>query len=106
MTTDEIYRGYGVVHTDDCEVCDLTESIPRRMFMVRGKWINRVLIGTLLVSLGFLAGVYVAWQPSDPLERVYKAYNNVRIYEDGSWEGNDRNGLHVTGCIVGALCRD
>ena len=40
------------------------------------------------------------------LETVYSQYNHIRIYEDGSYEGETINGVPVKGCIEGALCSD
>lgn len=38
------------------------------------------------------------------LEVIYGQYNHIRIFEDGSYEGEDINGVPVRGCIEGALC--
>lgn len=40
------------------------------------------------------------------LETVYSQYYHIRIFEDGSYEGEDINGVSIRGCIEGALCDD
>lgn len=40
------------------------------------------------------------------LPQVYKGYNHIRIYEDGSYEGETVEGVPEVGCISGALCED
>lgn len=70
------------------------------------KTVDKVLLSTLLVGVGVLVGMVLAWQPIDPLERVYQQYNHVRLYEDGSWEGESREGVRVHGCVPDAQCND
>lgn len=40
------------------------------------------------------------------LETVYSQYYHIRIFEDGSYEGETIEGTLVAGCIEGALCDD
>ena len=50
--------------------------------------------GTLSVAVG----------PATTLEDAYSDYNYIKIHEDGSYEGENRQGQRVTGCIEDALC--
>ena len=52
----------------------------------------------------FIAGMEVLRAQS--LTTVYSQYNHIRIYEDGSYEGETIKGVPVKGCIEGALCSD
>ena len=50
--------------------------------------------GTLSVAVG----------PATTLQDAYLDYSYIKIYEDGSYEGENRQGQRVTGCIPDALC--
>ena len=52
----------------------------------------------------FIAGMEVLRAQS--LTTVYSQYNHIRIYEDGSYDGEKLDGTLVAGCIKGALCDD
>lgn len=67
--------------------------------------INRILIGLILVAVGFTAGVLITWQDT-PMEQLYKDYNHIRIHEDGSYEAETRDGIRESGCILKAQCND
>lgn len=101
-SVDEVYRGYGVVHTDDCNICD----IPEVKEVSRVKTIDKVLLCTMLLGVGMLVGIWLTWQPVDPLERAFEKYNHFRVYEDGSWTAQERDGNQVSGCIATAQCQD
>lgn len=64
----------------------------------------------IIICLLVLATAYFAWIActitADPVSRVYEQYNHLRIYEDGSYTGEDRNGETVQGCLNGGLCQD
>lgn len=64
-----------------------------------------IIIATLAISVGFLVGMRVAWQPL-PMERIYKEYNHMKVYEDGSYLGETREGIAVDGCLQIALCNE
>lgn len=76
----------------------------------RGKAVNRIL-GTLVVILvvlgvgvwGYVLGIYAR---QDLLTELHGVYNHIRIYEDGSYEGEFVGGTQTSGCIKGALCND
>lgn len=52
------------------------------------------------------AGKLTTLPVEDPLAVVYERYNNVVVYEDGSWQGQDLNGNKVSGCVTNGLCND
>jgi len=52
---------------------------------------------------GYVIGVSVR---ENILTEVHSVYNHIRIYEDGSYEGQLTGGTQVSGCIEGALCND
>lgn len=66
---------------------------------------KNVVIGVLA-----LTSIYFAWiamtLTADPLERAYQRYNHVRLYEDGSFTGEDKDGVKVNGCVSNGLCQD
>lgn len=41
---------------------------------------------------------------NSPLQQIYKGYNNLTMYEDGSYKAETINGQSEIGCINGALC--
>lgn len=41
-----------------------------------------------------------------PLERIYESYNHIKIYEDGSYVAETRDGQPEQGCIKKALCNN
>lgn len=64
-----------------------------------------LLLAASLVLWSFTVGqLTMAVAPSNGLQEVHREYNHIRIYEDGSYEGQDIQGQRVTGCIEGALC--
>ena len=64
------------------------------LLIVVGLW--SFIIGQLSTSIVSVNG----------LEDVYKSYNHIQIYEDGSYVGQTTGGLEVSGCIKGGLCDD
>lgn len=62
----------------------------------------------VLILLGIIINAILdaLLPPYSPLEQVHQQLNHVRIYEDGSYIGEDRQGNPVSGCIAGALCND
>lgn len=52
------------------------------------------------------AGKLTTFPVEDPLTVIYTRYNNVVVYEDGSWQGQDLNGNKVSGCITNGLYND
>ena len=65
-------------------------------------WIVGLLVGAGLMIWSYALGLEVMRDRS--LEVVYSQYNHIRIYEDGSYEGETLKGTPVKGCIKGALC--
>ena len=60
-----------------------------------------------LFTLGVLIGYMTpALSVEQPELGIYEKYNHIRIYEDGSFEGENRAGAQVTGCIDTALCNN
>lgn len=70
-----------------------------------GHWFCVLLIVILATSSIFFAWVACTIE-LNPLDRTYKAYNHMKIYEDGSYTGEDRNGVAVNGCLKDGLCQD
>jgi len=62
-----------------------------------------VLVAIGLGVWGYVIGVSVR---ENILTEVHGVYNHIRIYEDGSYEGELLGGTPVSGCIEGALCND
>lgn len=66
---------------------------------------KNILIGILAITT-----VIFMWlttrQRIEPLADTYDIYNNITIYEDGSYSGQLRNGYNITGCIEKAQCND
>lgn len=64
----------------------------------------------ILIVFFILTTAWFAWISLtikvDPIERTFEQYNHMKIWEDGSFEGEDRNGEKVQGCITGGLCKD
>ena len=72
---------------------------------------SRLDVFLLLVVLGLSLFIMNAvldelLPPYSTLEQVYRDYNHVRMFEDGSYIGEDINGNAVNGCIRGAICND
>lgn len=64
-----------------------------------------VLVAATLTLWGYIAGVLsVSVIPSRSLSDIYREYNHVSIYEDGSYQGQDIGGAEVIGCIIQAPC--
>lgn len=60
-----------------------------------------------LFTLGMLLGyMNPALSAEQPELGIYEKYNHIRIYEDGSFEGQNRAGAQVTGCIDTAQCNN
>lgn len=57
-------------------------------------------------SKGSEADVLTTLPAEDPIGVVYTRYNNVVLYEDGSWQGQDLNGKEVSGCVTNGLCNN
>lgn len=68
----------------------------------------------ILVAVGFFLGAaamlaVIAFSGNltkSPLERIHKEYNYVMIFEDGSFEGETKDGQYERGCILEAPCND
>lgn len=108
MKVQEAYEQADVVHDDDnCTVCeDLPEVYVGEMQPVyRLDWVDRLLIGMSLFTAGFLCGMWLSWQPL-ALERVHEEFNNITIFEDGSYAAQTHDGRTVGGCIRGGICED
>ena len=84
----------------------ITVTEPRQKI----KWSNIGLILLMVLAVAQWAYIAGTFQPSvvsySSMEEVHKAYNHIRIFEDGSYEGQTSGGMKVTGCITGALCQD
>lgn len=60
-----------------------------------------------LYMLGLFIGYYTpALTVSRPEEQLYEQYTHFRMYEDGSFSGQTKAGVNVTGCIDNALCNN
>ena len=68
------------------------------------RWIIGLLVVAGLMIWSYVLGLEVVRDRS--LEVVYSQYNHIRIYEDGSYEGQTISGTPVKGCLEGALCDD
>ena len=68
------------------------------------KWIIGLLVVAGLMIWSYVLGLEVMRDRS--LEVVYSQYNHIRIYEDGSYEGQTIDGTPVKGCLEKALCND
>lgn len=108
----EAYERAGVVHGDNDRVCGVVEQTGKpRVIQASFKpvrvigWFDRIFIAVFLISIGFIIGVFVAWQPL-ALERIHREFNNITIYEDGSYTAQTHEGRLVSGCIAGGLCED
>ena len=66
---------------------------------------NKLIVSLVILTIGFAIGIYVAWQPL-PMERLYRDFNYIQVYEDGSYRAEGRDGVPVTGCIRNAICQD
>ena len=77
------------------------------------KSIVQYIVGTLmLIAMGLAVywfGYFlirgVEWK-RPPQVQLYEKYNSYRMYEDGSFQAEYRDGTHIKGCIAGALCND
>ena len=71
-------------------------------------WSNVALVLLMSMAIGQWAFIAGTFQPAvvsyNSMEEVHKSYNHLRIFEDGSYEGQTSGGLQVTGCISGGLC--
>ena len=69
---------------------------------------TKVLVILLVLCVGIWSYVVGTFFPSichyDTMQQIHKEYNHIKIYEDGSYVGETTSGLHVEGCIEGALC--
>lgn len=65
----------------------------------------KAVIIALAIIGSFFIGMKVAWQPL-PMERIYKEYNHMRVFEDGSYVGETRQGIAVDGCLQIAICNE
>lgn len=124
-SVDEVYRDYGVVHPGDvihpdggtdcnvCEVIDMDYEKPS-IWAVIGHMLGNIfatLFGVALIAViavtVYWAGYFLArgleWK-RPPMEQMWEKYSHVRIYEDGSYEGETKDGERVTGCLSGGLC--
>lgn len=64
-----------------------------------------IVMGIMLYTIGFVMGYMTpAVTYSDPIPAIHERYNHIKIYEDGSYEGQTESGMDVTGCVQGALC--
>lgn len=66
------------------------------------------ILGGALLALywfGYFLARGVEWK-RPPQVQIYEKYNYYRMYEDGSYSAEYRDGTKVSGCITGALCND
>lgn len=114
---EEAYREAGVVHqVDDCAVCEVvTYHRASNWALVRSMLISIVqtLLGVALLIgiavtvywVGFFMARGMEWK-RPPLDQLWEHYNHIRIYEDGSYSGETKDGQRVSGCLTGGLCND
>lgn len=64
----------------------------------------------IIIAFFVITTLFFAWIActikTEPLERAFEQYNHIKIYEDGSYTGEDREGNAVNGCLPNGLCRD
>lgn len=64
----------------------------------------------ILILFFVLTTAYFAYiactMNNNALQAVHAEFNHIKIYEDGSYTGEDRNGSKIDGCIPQALCND
>ena len=71
-----------------------------------------ILIIGLVIGLGLPFAVDLALfgdstpVEAQPLVQVHNGYNHIRIFEDGSYIAETRDGQPEQGCINGGLCND
>lgn len=66
-----------------------------------------IIITITIATMAFIVGVMIEpYSGNSVLEQAYKQYNNVRVYEDGSYSGKTIDGKNITGCIKYAPCND
>lgn len=68
-------------------------------------WFAWILVIFLLISTSYFAWISLTIQ-ADPVQRAYKQYNHLRLYEDGSYTGETLDGVEVSRCVTGGLCND
>lgn len=61
----------------------------------------RILTGIMIGLAISLIGYHLT---NSPLQQIYNGYNNLTMYEDGSYKAETINGQLEIGCINGALC--
>ena len=75
---------------------------------MRNNWLKVILAALVLATVSLWSVMFgtlsVAVIPSPTLQDVHRDYNHITIHEDGSYEGENRQGVAVTGCVRGALC--
>ena len=69
------------------------------------KMFKNILIGFFVCTTAYFVWISLTIQ-ADPIERAFDRYNHVRLYEDGSYVGEDRQGVKVQGCVKNGLCQD
>lgn len=97
-----------------CGDIDAPDSLLTKMVAAisLGTTVMLLLLTFAFVSFGiYKMGYFVArgldWK-TPPEIQMYEKYINYKQYEDGSFEATLKDGNHtkITGCIVGAICRE
>lgn len=80
----------------------LSTVLRRHLGSLVYKWVLWSMVVAGLMIWSYVLGIEVMRAQS--LETVYSQYYHIRIFEDGSYEGETIEGTLVAGCIKGALC--
>lgn len=115
-TVEEFYERAGVVHGVNDAVCEVVTYHKASIWAVVRHMLGSIfatLLGVALIVIAVVTVYYVGfflargleWK-RPPLEQLWEHYNHVRIYEDGSYSGETKDGKQVSGCLSGGLCND
>lgn len=61
--------------------------------------------GLVIYQFGYFLARGLEWK-RPPQVQLYEKYNSYRMYEDGSYQAEYRDGTKIKGCITDALCND
>lgn len=58
------------------------------------------------ILFGLVIGFAIAFVPTSPLEDIYRGYNTITMFEDGSFIAETTDGKLIDGCVKNAICND
>lgn len=75
--------------------------------MERKNKMERILNIILLIGIGLSVGLYtgIHLTQSDVINEIDR-WHIAKLYEDGSWQVEYKDGTQVDGCIATGLCQD